>query len=190
MGIDRYNKRHEYQPHPPNHPPYVAQVREDDVQDIFDYARNPNVLRYTMGRTPTRLEDTIPYVRGVVHNPDNVYDWGLCLKGTDRVIGVIEFNSGGAVGSVHYAMAQPHWNRGLMTEAVQKMLQWAFETYPALTEVRTTVVVENIGSRRVLEKCGMHYLQTVQEQWEKQTGAVSLAEYSVLRGQNVVDTAD
>jgi [ribosomal protein S5]-alanine N-acetyltransferase len=167
----------------------LRQIREDDVHDIFDYARNPNVLRFTMAQTPTKFEDCIPFVRDAAHKPEDVYAWSMCLKDTDRVIGVIEFNNGGAVASVHFAMGKTHWNRGLMTEAVQKILQWAFDTYPTMTEVRTSAVIENVGSRRVLEKCGMQQGQTVQEKWEKQTAPVTLVEYFVRRGKNVAETA-
>lgn len=160
---------------------HLRQVRETDAQDIFNYARNPNVLRYTTAETPTDIAQTMQFVMDVAHKPDDAYAWGICLKGTDRVIGVIEFGVQAGIGSVHYAMAEEYWNRGLMTEGVTVVLQWGFSTYPNMLQVRTSAVAENAASRRVMEKCGMKYVQTLQEGWEKLSQPVFLAIYAVDR---------
>lgn len=157
----------------------LRQVREDDAPDIFDYGRNPNVLLHTTGRTPTDISQTIAFVNDLAHRPDGAYAWGMCLQGSDRVIGVIEFDLKSQTGQVDYAMAEPYWNRGLMTEAVRAVLAWALEHCPAMTLVRSAARVENVGSRRVLEKCGMRHVQTVQEKWEKFEQPVALAVYTL-----------
>ena len=163
----------------------LRQVREHDVQDIFEYARNPSVLRYTTAETPTHAEQTMVFVMDAVHKPEGAYAWAMCLRGMDQVIGVIEFAVQGTVGSVDYAMAEPYWNRGLMTEAVGAVLKWGFAAHPAMMEVRSTAHVENTASRRVMEKCGMEHARTVQERWKKLATPVTLAVYSIHRGRHM-----
>lgn len=159
----------------------LRQVREDDAQSIFEYARNPNVLRYTTAETPRELADTIPFVMGAAHRPADKYAWGMCLKNSDQVFGVIEFGVKGNVGSIDYGMSEEFWNQGLMTEAVQSVLNWAFAAHPNMAQVRTAAMTVNIASRRVMEKCGMRHVETVREHIKKFAEPVEQAVYAVSR---------
>lgn len=68
-----------------------------------------------------------------------------------------------------------------MTEAAEAVLAWAFESYPSLEEITTTVIEEHTASRRVLEKCGLEFAGQLEEKWEKFAEPVSLARYRVTR---------
>ncbi len=57
---------------------------------------------------------------------------------------------------VGYLLKKSAWGRGFASEACRRMLQFAFEESP-LTEVVAVTDPRNTASRRVLEKCGMHY---------------------------------
>ena len=166
----------------------LRQVVEDDAVDIFEYGRNPNVLRHTTGRTPTDISQTIMFVKDLANKPDGAYAWSMFLKGSDRVIGVIEFDVKGQSGQVDYAMAELYWNRGLMTETVRSVLAWAFVSFPDMAVVQTAARVENIGSWRVMEKCGMRRVQTVPEKWEKFEEPVMLAVYRIERAAATLGT--
>jgi len=101
--------------------------------------------------------------------------WALELVGNPTVVGAIEFGlQSPESGSIHYALAKPHWGRGLMTEAVDAVCGWAFDTLAALVEIRTSVVDSNVASLRVLEKCGFVRTELVQENWAKQVEPVTL----------------
>jgi len=52
-----------------------------------------------------------------------------------------------------YILKQSAWGKGYATEICRCLLQFAFEQTP-LNEVVATFDVENLKSRRVLEKCG------------------------------------
>ena len=61
---------------------------------------------------------------------------------------------------ISYALSEAYWYQGLMTEAVARAVRYAFEDLRA--EVLTAFhLPENIGSRRVLEKCGFQYETTI-----------------------------
>ncbi len=42
-----------------------------------------------------------------------------------------------------------------MTEAVTAVLEWAFRSLPELTSVRSGGLAANLGSMRVMQKCGL-----------------------------------
>ena len=50
------------------------------------------------------------------------------------------------------------WGKGITTEAMIKILEHARSTRD-VKEIAGTFAVENIGSRRVMEKLGMAYLE-------------------------------
>ncbi len=157
-------------------------IRPEDAEDVFAYSRNPTVLRYTGGKTPTVLSETQQFIESLMDGPPDDFEWAMRLKSDPRVVGIVDFGLRDATtGAVHYALAEEHWNKGLMTEAVRAVLDWAFGAYPKLKTVTTSAVTVNIGSRRVMEKCGMSYLGCIREKWDKFDDPVALAVYSISR---------
>ncbi|HPO16706.1 MAG TPA: GNAT family N-acetyltransferase [Candidatus Hydrogenedentes bacterium] len=157
-------------------------VRCSDVNDEFTYASNPKVLQFTTGKTPQSIEDAARFVNQLVDSPSGEFAWALRFRNQERVIGIIEFGLGdGTVGTIHFALAEEFWNRGVMTEACRAVLAWAFDTHPKLEQVTTAAVDENRGSIRVMEKCGMEFREYVNEDWEKFDKPVQLAVYSIHR---------
>ena len=55
-----------------------------------------------------------------------------------------------------YAMSESYWGKGLMTEAAQAVLRFAFGPM-ALDLVSAYCYPHNLRSKRVLEKCGFAY---------------------------------
>lgn len=59
------------------------------------------------------------------------------------------------VARVDFVLARPQWGKGLMTEAITAVLEWAFRALPELTLVRSGGLAANLGSIRVMQKCGL-----------------------------------
>ena len=53
-----------------------------------------------------------------------------------------------------YSLSRQQWGKGLMTEAAQAVIDWAFQTY-SFNRIFSTTDPRNVGSCRVLEKLGM-----------------------------------
>lgn len=53
-----------------------------------------------------------------------------------------------------YVLARLFWRKGLMTEAVRGVIDWAF-AQPQIYHVAAVCDVENVASARVMEKAGM-----------------------------------
>ena len=56
-------------------------------------------------------------------------------------------------GEIGYWLAKPFWNRGIVSEAVGALTHYAF-TELDLARIQTGMLAWNVGSIRVLEKCG------------------------------------
>ena len=62
---------------------------------------------------------------------------------------------------INYALSEAYWGKGYMTEAVRRVVKYAFEEMG--TEVLTAFhFPDNMRSKRVLEKCGFQYEGTLE----------------------------
>ena len=62
-----------------------------------------------------------------------------------------------AAAEIGYWVGRPHWGNGFATEAARALIDHAFETTRIAAVVASCRVI-NETSRRVLEKCGLHYI--------------------------------
>lgn len=156
--------------------------RPEDAEDVYAYARNPRVLRYTTGKTPRTLAESQAFVNGLIGGPPGSFAWAIRVKDDSRVIGAVEFDvSEDTAGTIDYALGEEHWNQGLMTEAATAVLDWAFRTHSSLEHVASTALTVNSASKRVMEKCGLTFQRYDRKKWEKFEEEVALAVYSISR---------
>jgi [ribosomal protein S5]-alanine N-acetyltransferase len=153
----------------------------DDAADVFAYSADPAVLRYTTGTTPSRPEETQAWLEAALAD-SATHMWAILLRDSPTVIGAIEFGVPiPGSGSTHYALGRSHWGAGLMTEAVEAVCHWALDALPSMQDITTGVVAENVGSGRVLEKCGFERIGSIVEQWDRHGEPVTLHMYRRLR---------
>lgn len=62
---------------------------------------------------------------------------------------------------IGYVLSADYWGRGMMTEAVQAVIPYLFETVE-LDFLLAGHFVQNTRSARVIEKCGFRYLKTTE----------------------------
>ena len=78
----------------------------------------------------------------------------------DEAVGAIGFEHRGDIWrrsvELGYWLAQPYWGRGITTQAVRAMTDWAFDTW-AINRIWAGVFAWNPASARVLEKAGYSY---------------------------------
>jgi [ribosomal protein S5]-alanine N-acetyltransferase len=152
-----------------------------DAPDVFAYSADPAVLRYTTGTTPSRPEETRSWLEAALADPAT-HMWAMLLHDSPMVIGAIEFGIPiPGSGSIHYALGRSHWGAGLMTEAVEAVCRWAIDALPSMQDITTGVVAQNVGSSRVLEKCGFERIGSIVEQWDRKAEPVTLHMYRRLR---------
>jgi ribosomal-protein-alanine N-acetyltransferase len=156
-------------------------VQLSDAEDIFYYTRNLNVLRYTTGRTPADLADTKEFVQRLIQKPEGAFALAIRLKANKHVIGIIEFGIREEKGGVDYSLSEEYWNQGIMTEAVQAMIDWGFSNHPQLKTISSSAITVNPGSTKVMEKCGMIFQKKIQEKWEKTGMLTDLSVYVISR---------
>ncbi|MCX6644910.1 MAG: GNAT family N-acetyltransferase [bacterium] len=81
---------------------------------------------------------------------------------------------------IGYWCAVDHWGKGIVTEAMKRILKYAFEEVE-LNRVFTLCFAENFASARVMEKCGMKHEGTGREEIIKYDKPVDMHHYAILK---------
>ncbi|MFZ5878149.1 MAG: GNAT family N-acetyltransferase [Chloroflexota bacterium] len=131
--------------------------RMEDATAIFTgWAQDPEVTHFltwrpheNIGQTEAMLQNAIAQWEGETRFP-----YMITLKETGEVIGMIDPRIEGTKVAIGYVMGRAHQGHGYMTEALRALIDWAFQQ-PTIYRVYATTDVENVASRRVMEKAGM-----------------------------------
>ncbi len=163
----------------------LRKVKLEDAQDLFEFASDPEVTRFTTWTTHQSLQDSEDFLRSVLdkYARQTLADWGVVHKADAKLIGSCGFNTWlppHTRAEVGYALSKQYWGRGLMTEAVQAAIDFGFRTMQ-LNRIQAVCNVENIASARVMEKVGMTYEGTLREYTFSKGHYSNLKMYSILR---------
>lgn len=110
---------------------------------------------------PPDMADALPFFRDkLLAHPSNLPWWGRVIveSGSGQALGIAGFSGpSDEAGTVVIGYSvYPTWQRrGVATEAVRALVQWAL-AQPSVDRVRATIAPYNIASRRVAEGAGMH----------------------------------
>src|SRR5438105_4606081 len=125
----------------------------DDVQDIFEYASDPEVPKYTSWERHKTIDDATIFLNVIMPTYDDPknkeWAWGMALKGNGKLIGSCALwgEPVHARAEVGYVIGRPYWGQGLVTEAVREILRLGFEEL-GLNRIQARCHPENIGSAR------------------------------------------
>ncbi len=159
----------------------------DDAGDVFAYASDPEVARYTAWNAHRTIDDTLLFLNGVLTLYANrqVAPWGVVHKADRKVIGTCGFVSWNVRhhrAEIAYAIGHRYWNQGLTTEAVREIIAFGF-TRMQLNRIEARCDVPNVASARVMEKAGMTFEGVLREHMFVKDAFVDLKLYSILRNE-------
>lgn len=80
---------------------------------------------------------------------------------------------------IGYALESKYWNRGYMTEALSKVIEFFFKEVD-VNRIESQHDPNNTASGKVMQKCGIKYEGTLREaDWSNQ-GTVDAIVYAIL----------
>ena len=129
----------------------------DDLDDLYKWAGDERVNKYMIYPLYKSKEDGLEWLETVNVDSDKK-DFGFVFKETGTLIGSggIYYKPEANLWSIGYNISYDYWNKGLVTEAMEKIISWARENYE-VREIAGTFAVGNDSSRRVMEKLGMTF---------------------------------
>lgn len=140
-------------------------VTMNDAEDMFTYGSNENVTKYVLWNTHESIEDSKDFIDMALETYEMrpFYHWGIVYK--EKFIGTIDFvmvQEHNRVGEIGYVLAEEYWNKGIVTEAAKKVMDFGFSEL-GLVRIQARCVSDNIGSARVMEKTGMKHEGTLRK---------------------------
>lgn len=138
-----------------------------DAASCYEYAKDPLVGPVAGWPVHTSIENSKEIIEQVLSAPET---YAVCLKKDNRAIGSIglligersniEIPSNEA--EIGYWIGVPFWGQGLIPEAVEELIRYAFEDLQ-MNKLWCGYFEGNDKSRRVQEKCGFRYQYTLKD---------------------------
>jgi len=135
----------------------LRKPRMDDAPAMFaGWTQDPEVTYFLMRRSHKNIEQTEAILIWAITawNGDERFPFMVILKESGGVIGMIDPHIESHKVGIGYVMSRAYQGKGYMTESARAIIEWAFQQ-PTIYRVYATTDMENIASRRVMEKAGM-----------------------------------
>lgn len=153
--------------------------RQSDLQDFYEYARVDGVGQMAGWLPHENIEKSKEILNHFIENKKT-----FALQYGNKVIGSLGVESykedafpeldqlrGRSIG---YVLSKDYWGRGLMPEAVRAVITYLFKE-EKLDFLIISHYAFNNQSKRVIEKCGLTYLKTIEMQTRYHTTEQTLA---------------
>ena len=137
----------------------LRKVRIEDAIPMFNnWANDPEVTKYMTWLPHENVSVTKMIIEEWIkqENDPKTIRYMITIKGKDEVVGsidVVDYVDG--VPEIGYCLSRKEWNKGYMSEACRAMIKYLFDI--GFEKIVIEADVNNIGSNRVIEKCGFKF---------------------------------
>lgn len=150
-----------------------------------NWTSDPLVTRYLTWQPHESLQHTQMILKGWLncYASDSYYHWGITLNGElIGAISVVRWNETNEEAELGYCLSRRFWDQGIMTEAVQSVMRYLFDTV-GFHRIVLKHVVDNAASGRVMQKAGLR-LEGIHKEAHKQGEGrfLDVAQYAALSG--------
>lgn len=133
-------------------------MRAEDAPALFALRSDPKVMEHLGKPRATTLEDSERLIAAIARDMEdaNGITWAITLKGADMLIGTIGFyrlKKEHYRGEVGYMLAPGLWRRGIMSEALDAVVRYGFDTV-GFHSIEAVTAPENTASNTLLERNG------------------------------------
>ncbi|WP_374284533.1 GNAT family N-acetyltransferase [Lactococcus sp.] len=158
----------------------LRKVELADAPAIYDYTKDEACVKFISLKPSQSLEETqIGIATYFMEN--RLTCWGIVDKTTDEFLGTIDMRVNGDSGNFGWILKKSHWGRGIVPEAAQTLLDFAFNEL-GLKVITAEHFAENQKSGRVMEKIGMKKMGQIYVYVDKLERSV-LCDYWALTGE-------
>lgn len=134
----------------------LRRLSSKDVSEILALRSNPEIMKFIPRPLITTQEEALEFISAMDTNVNNnsVINWAITTKENDQLIGMIGYyrmkpeNYRAEVG---YILSAEYHGQGIMTEALQRVVQFGFEEM-GLNSIEAVIDPENYGSEKVVLK--------------------------------------
>lgn len=158
----------------------------DDTEDMYNnWSSDEEVFKYLRGKRHNSLEEAREALRKRIINYDDksVYYWAITLKSEDIPIGVIALmveEEYDLCGCIAYTLSRAYWGEGIVSEALSRVIEYGFKEVN-FRRIEAYHSINNIGSGRVMQKCGMKFEGRMRKKYKSHVGYEDSDLYAILK---------
>lgn len=136
----------------------IRNIEIDDYEAVFGWCGDPEVNTYMIYNLYHKAEDLKPWIGSMDIDDANMCETVFILKDTGEIIGGggIHYEEEDDAWEVGYNLRRDCWGHGYVPEAMQGIVDF-IRSIRDVRAIKGTFCVDNIASKRVLEKLGMIY---------------------------------
>ena len=132
-----------------------------DAEDMFDYARRPEVTKYLLWREHEDISFTRDYLAyiGRRYALGDFYDWAIIDRESRRMIGTCGFtkiDTANNSAEIGYVLNPDFHRRGFGSEAVRRILKFGFEEL-GVNRIEARFMKGNEASLALMMSVGMTF---------------------------------
>ncbi len=142
----------------------LCPLQLNDASALHRIYQSEGVLRYFPNHNPPPLDSVKRFITSQqAHWEKYGYgNWGIVPEGEKEIAGWagLQFLPELNETEVGFLLDRPFWGKGYATAAARASLDFGFAQC-SLDHIIALVHPDNLASRRVLEKCGLTYVETL-----------------------------
>lgn len=155
----------------------------NDALEMFEnWTSDPEVSKYVTWSPHENIEETkglLAFWIKEYEKPERI-NLAIVLKDNEELIGgidVVGYLDGIPV--IGYVLSRKYWNQGIATEACRKLIDYLFSI--GHNKIIIDAQVENIGSNKVIQKCGGIYQNTYEDYISSKDKKVNVNRYIIVK---------
>ena len=135
-----------------------------DVDDLYDFYRRPDAMRFMDTPPHTSPEQTRKRVDAMCNGPGTT--WTVRTDADGPALGFVDYVGNSGVPGMGYMLHPDHWGNGYMSEAVRTALDYGFDEM-GLDRVELWIQEENSASLRLAERVGFRRRGRLRQKYGK-----------------------
>lgn len=144
----------------------IRNVKEEDLQDIHDFASQEEICRY-QAWGPNSIEDTRNYISSSIaetkNQPRLSFNLVVTKVETSEVLGTCGiYLKGNDVAEIGFTLKKSVWGKGVGSNVAQALINYCFFELGQKRIVATCDVL-NLGSNALLKKVGFEQIQVIEK---------------------------
>ena len=150
----------------------LRKLNESDAKQMYEgWMSDERVAKYTSWYSHSSIDDTKAFIQFITGLDEKTsYNWVIEFDG--KVIGTINVcysDDNTELAGIAYALSHDFWGKGLMTEAARAVVSFLFDRV-GYRKIIAGCDIENVGSKRVMEKLGMKQEACLRKQIKRKDG--------------------
>jgi [ribosomal protein S5]-alanine N-acetyltransferase len=163
-------------------------LKMQDQEALFAIMSDPEVSRYNRWEVHQSISQSQDYIQAALdlYAQGQYLEWAVCLPNQDLIgfFGCVWWMPDYASVEIGFSLNRAYWNQGLITEALDALIQWGFKEMQ-INRFEAQTEIKNIASQRVLEKLGWTCEGTLRQRVYFKDSFHDMKIYSLLKSDAV-----